>query len=977
MARSRRWSMGVLFLGRRKKILIAAFVVLILVSAYAAGVSLTPALKIRRNAETALKQSVVASPSQSSASWTWPTTTMQEPGYTNGTYTMGALDSVEHLNIYLAEDLYSFMLLDEIYDSPVTVAPNGTIIPWLATSWNEMNVSSQHLTTFDPLTGNLQNVSYIWVVHIRPGVTWTDWTSADASSTYVFSNHTSFSLYNTTTGTTQYFNYTYNWSSTRMLTYYVQSADFVLSWLMLSSSFDFSGTYLNVVNVVPDGNLTVDYYLNAQSASFVDYALEDPILPYNVWINHDWSETPGAWNYTGAPNGYDSWNMNYNAATGVASGLVGTGPFMMNGGYGMPTGQLNAATGYWDLIVNPHYFVQYVPALRQWTPKFFELSVPKFSSVSDAATAEKLGQLDTIEQGLPPTFIPTISTMPNTYIYHKPASSFGYVQLNSRPQYAPLNITAFRQALNYATDKAYISAVIEEGYNINGQNALPVADSVWYNATVPQYNYNPQLALSMIKNITGMSRGSNGNWYYFGKPVSITIQISTYTTNPLGVEGAEVIAQDWDAIGIPTTVEQMSFTTQVANTISYTFQATDLGLTGIYGDPTGDFVVFYNSNYVSSGFYFGPYTNITIGGVFYTGTQVNDLMNNLTTQLNLITNFSKRINIADEIQGIAAQESTMIGLGYPIDILEFTNTSFVGVVRDTLPYSSFMYWNFLSLHLRSKPLPVPSAPKLQLEVGMSSPQKIYWDGMYGNITVEVRDQYGSPVPGANVVMGYTPSGPLVNITSNNGTTNSAGEFEWEFQVSPAANIPYTSDYGGQITVTAAASLSSSSAAPNIGTYTIDVSPYPVEFKTTQSPTLVYGAKPTLFSFTVLNPSTGQPVNNYSYTIQVLSGALNMVPAITGQTLSYTTSFSAAGFGFQNVTVINGTYDYDMTSVSGVTGANGTASVWVSVNDSAVNFTAMGNPFESWIFIGNYAVGGPVGGIPDYFQIGEMTSASNS
>jgi|GEM_PF-3352766 len=956
----------------RNSILTAIVICSLIVVSFSGAFLIFHIGNVARNREN----NVVATPHQTSSAWTWPTTTMQEPGWTNGTYYMGALDSVEHLNIYLAEDLYSFMLLDEIYDSPAQIAPNGTLIPWLATSWNELNVTSQHLTTFDPLTGSVQNVSYIWVVHIRPGVTWTDWTQSSASSTYVYSNHTSFSLYNFTTGAIQYFNYTYNWSSVKALTYYVQSPDFVLTWLMLSSSFDFSGTYLNVVNVVPDGNLTVEYYLNAQSASFVDYVLTDPILPYHIWVQHDWSATPGAWNYTGASNGYDEWNMNYNAATGVASGLVGTGPFMMNGGYGMPTGQLNTATGFWDLIVNPHYFVQYVPSLRQWTPKFFELAVPKYSSVSDAATAEKLGQIYTIEEGLPPTFIPTIATMPNTYIYHKPASSFGYIQLNSRPQYAPLNITAFRQALNYATDKAYISAVIDEGYNINGQNAIPVSDSVWYNATVPQYSYNPTLAYNMIKNISGMTN-VNGKWYYNGKPVTITIQISTYSTNPLGVEGAEVVAQDWDSIGIPTTVEQMSFTTQVANTINYNFQATDLGITGIYGDPTGNFIVFYNSNYASAGFYFGPYTNITINGVFYSTTQITDLMNNLTNELNLVTNFSQRINIADEIEGIAAQESTMIGLGYPIDILEFTNTTFTGVVKDTLPYGAFMYWNFLSLHLRKTPLPVPTAPPIQLRVGVVTSQKVYWDGMYGNATVEVRNQYGQPVAGANIVMGYVPSGPLLNITSNNGTTNAQGLFTWEFRVVPQNSLPYTSDYAGEINISAAASLPSGNAQPGIGSTDIDVSPYPVAYETGPVPTLVYGAKPRTFNITVLNPQTGKPLSGYQYTIQVLTGAINMTTTSSAQTLNYLTSFNAFGFGFQNVTVRNGSHDYELTSISGTTGANGLISVNLSVNDSAVNFTAMGNPFESWIFVGDYAVGGPVVGESPYFQIGQMTSSTNS
>ena len=959
-------------------VLIAVFAVAVMVTSSAFGTFvLSPKAGFDlRNAKSSVSATSSVTPN------TWPTTTMQEPGYTGGNYSMAAVASVEHLNIYLAEDLYSFFLLDEIYDSPAVIAPNNTLIPWLSTGWSEVNVTGKNMTTFDPLNATMQNVSYIWTVHIRPGVQWTDWTPSGASSTYMFSNHTSFDLYNFTTGAIQGFNYTYNWSSMPMRTYQVQSADFILTWLMLSSSFDFSGTYLNIVNVEPVNNLTVQYYLSAQSASFVDYVLQDPILPYHIWAQHDWSNTPGTWNYTASANGYDTWNMNYSEATGVATGLVGTGPFMMNGGYGMPTGNWNTATGSWDLIVNPHYFVQYVPSLEQWTPKFFELNVPKYSSISDAATAEKLGLVDTIEQGLPPTFIPTISTMPNTYIYHKPASSFGYVQLNSRPQYAPLNITAFRQALNYATDKEYISSVIDEGYNINGPNAIPVADAEWYNATAPNFPYNPSLAKSMIANISGMKL-VNGVWNYKGKPVSITIQISPYSEDPLGVEGAQVIANDWNAIGVPTTVEQMSFTTQVANTINYAFQATDLGITGISGDPTGDFIVFYNSNYASAGFFFGPYTNITIAGKFYNTTQITNLVNNLTVELNLVTNLAKRISIADQIEGIVAQESTMISLGYPIDILEFTNTTFTGIIKDTLPISAFMYWNFLSLHLRKKPLPIPTAPPVQLKVGIVTQKTVYWDGMNGNATIQVRNQFGQPVSGASVVVGYTPAGPLVNITSNNGTTNSAGIYTWEFHVSSAVNVPYTNDYSGSLTIQATALMSG--AETGSGQTTIDVSPYPVEYKTTGMPVLVNGSAAKPFNITVINPATGSPISNYSYTVQVLSGAINMTRTSANQTIANTTSYqpnlyyvtSNGEVGFQNVTLLNGTYDFGLTSISGVTGSNGLISVNLAVNSADVNFTAMGDPFESWVFLGNYASGGSIAGARDYTPIAQLTSAFNN
>lgn len=921
--------------------------------------------------------------------WTYPTTTMQEPNYTGGVYKMAATNSIEHLNIWETTDLYSFMLLDEIYDSPVTMAPNETIIPWLATSWMEKNVTGQNITTFDPVTGNEMPVNYEWVVHIRPGVQWTDWSPANQNDTYVFSNTT-----------VEYINgqkvvHTFkSFPSLTMRTYYVQSADFVLSWEILESAMDFSGSFINVVNVIPINNLTVQYDLSAQSATFVTYTLETSILPYHIWVHHDWSTTdPAAFNYTGQPNGYDTWNMNYSTTTYTASGLVGTGPFMMYNNYGEPYGQW-VPDEYWELYVNPHYFVQYVPSLRQWTPKFYELYVPQYLSLSAAVTAQSLGQVYTIEEGVPPTFIPTVNTMKDTYIYEKPSTSYGYIQINSYSYNAPFNFTSVRQALNYATNKAYIATVIDEGYDILGQPVVPVSDSVWHNFSTPQYSYNPSLAMSLLNSTPGM-KYINGQYYYKGKPVTANMQITVASEDPLGVEAALVIAKEWDSIGIPTTVTQEAFTTLVSNLITYSYQMINLGITGIYGDPTGDFMSFYNTQGIGTGFYLGPFTNITLNGVNYTGQQITDLMNNLTVELNTITNFTQRIAIADEIEGIAAWESTMINLGYPVDILPFTNSTFTGIIRDTLPYSSFMWWNFLSLHLKTKTstttttAPPVSIP-LQLSVAVVSPTTVYYNGQYGNITISVRNQFGQPVSGATVTVGYSPQGALLNISSDTGTTNSQGIYTWEFKVLSNNPLTYTSDYMGEINISASAILpSSTSYTPGLGYTYIDVAPEPVAYNISGSLTLINNTGWKVYNITIYNPLTGLPISGYKYTIQTLSGAVELLNTSSAQSITQTTSYNPIyGFGFQYVYVNQVEYnatlnenvtvpvpDYNITSITGITGSNGLVSVKLAVNPD-INYTKMGSTFESYIFIGNYAAGAPLTGEEPYAVIGEVTSASN-
>ncbi len=887
----------------------------------------------------------------SNAANTYPTTTMQEPGYTNGTYVMAATNDIQHLNIYATSDLYSFYLLDEIYDSLYTLLPNQTIAPWLATGYTYTNLSAHPMTTTNPITGSPATVNYTYNVTLKPGVQWTDWTSANSGSTYTYDGIT-------------------------MNKYTVQSADVVLSWLILQSSADFSGTYLNVVNVVPVSNLTVSFYLSNVSATFTTITLLNPILPYHIWVNHDWATNggPGVWNATGAPNGYDVWDMNYNPSTGTASGLVGTGPFMFNGGFGMPVGKWEPGV-YWNLYVNPHYFVQYVPALQQFTPKIFEVMVPLFNTESAAVTALTLGQVDTIEGGIDPTFISTVSAAQNTFIYYHPGSGYGFMQFRTYPSSAPFNITAFRQALNYAVDKTYIASVIDQGYVIPGNSIIPLSDSTWHNFSLPQYNYNPTLAAQMLSQIPGMTKVS-GVYYYNGKPVKANIEITTSSVNPLGVEAAQLIASEWSSLGIPTVVTQVSFIKLVADLIASNFNSIALGITGITGDPTSFLTAVYN-NQQPGVFYQGPFTNITYGGVNMTGVQVQSLLNNLTNELNTVTNLRERIAMADEIQGIAAMESTEVIFGYGVDIYPFYNGTFTNVTETGLPQSSMIYYTFDSVHLKGQTTPTaPSTLPTQLKVGVVADKSVYFDGQYGNLTVQVRNQFGQPVSGVDVAVGYNPTGGVLNVSNTSGVTNSAGQYQFEFHVFRLNQGTYTNDYAGAVNFSVAAySNGQSNVEPGLGYVHVSTAPQPVEYTATAIPALINGSAPVPFTVTVTNPLTGSPISGYAYAISSLSGAVVMQSGEAAQTVSQGNTYNyLTGTGFLSVNS-SGATDWNVTTVNGITGSNGQITVNLSVN-SSVNFAAMGTVFESYVFLGDYSTGGAMTGASPYVSIGQLTSATN-
>ncbi|WP_393971185.1 ABC transporter substrate-binding protein [Oxyplasma meridianum] len=930
----------------------------------------------------------------------------------NGTYTQAEVGNINHLNYYSASTVCDFMLLDEIYDSPYNFMPNETYQPWLATGFN-ITAAPANMTTFDPITGALMPVSEIATVQIRPGVQWNDWTPANAASTYNYSTSTSFVSPSGVSCTCNYKNVTFisangklqtenytqkNLTNLTMKTYYVQSADFILSWKLLYASEDLSGEYQYLVNMLPVNNLTVSYYLTAPNALFESTMLDTPILPYHIWDSHAYASTPGLWNYSAslpASDSYNAWTLGYNPTTGYAPGLVGTGPYMMYAGYGMPKGAW-ISSDYWQLYANPNYFVQNVPGLAQYMPKLYSIKTIIYSTYSAAVAAEASGQVQSILD-IPSTFLPTVKTIPYTYTYDKPGTGYGYQQINSYSANAPFNITSLRQALEYAIPKTYLATVVAEGFSTPGSSTvIPPSDSVW-RANVPYYHFDLAKAEETINATINATHGqlsysSSGGknyfspgatLYYMGKPVTISIQITVASENPLGVEGANIIASDWDTLGIHTSVKEESFSTLVSNLVDLspsspdTYSAISLGISGIVGNPADDFITFNNNvNGIGTGFYLGPYTDFTYTGptihlnstcslstnTNYTGTQVINLMDNLTDYMLTNSSVSGDLNASDMIQQIQAEQATFENLGYGIDIIPITNSTFTGIQKSSLPITDFWYWNFFSLHLRKVPLvtKVPVVPQ-HLEVGVVSNSRIYYDGQYGNVTIQVRNQYGTPINNASVTVGYTPSGALLNITSYTGVTSGNGTYRFEFKVSPLNTLIYTSDYTGEINLSASATDTSINAVGGLGSTHFDVSPQPVAYRIVSMPTLDMKDSSTFKNMTVevYNPLDGSPVSGYSYTVQVNAGVLNMtnVTPATFSTLAGNPSTELyAPTNFGNETLGN-------VSMSGYTDAtltpNGTFAV------------ALMNSTNGNIRLVNLTLNAATGMLPRDIKVGKM------
>ncbi len=987
-----------------------AVALLFVMEPFVGVVGLSPATPTASSANSSYVPYSYTLNSVSSSPWTYPTNTTQEPGYTGGNYTLGQIANPNSYNAWEANTVCDFYVLDEIYNSATDQFANGTVAPCLATNWSE-STAPHSLTTYDPMTGKTVPVEYVWTVHIRSGVQWDDWTQANASKTYSYSNsisfhnsagvhytHTYASVYNATSGKNQ------PQSPITMKKYYVQAADFILSWEILSSSTDFSTSYSGVVNVVPLNNLTVEYYLTTPSATFVPYTLDSEILPYHIWDAHDYAAAgSGLWNETSAlpkSGAYEDWDLGHvsGSANGEYPGLVGTGPYMMNGGYGLPMGKY-FKNDYWSLYENPHYFMQYFSGnyswMRQFVPKIYSITTYIFSSPSAAVGALSTGKIDAIMSDVTSEFLGTVRGIPNVNIYEKPSTGFAYFKFNSYSADAPYNIAAFRQALRYASPLAYIDSAICEGFDVPGYSILPTVDAPYSDQSVPQYTFDLAKANATIASIPGMTF-KGGEWYYHGTQVTATIQSPSASLIPQVFTGYELIASDWSSIGVHTVVLSESFSTIIAKFEAYSNSASSpsasyniitLGVSDLFGDPVGDLIGDYNYTVaLGTGDYQGPFSTMNVSTPYSSalgsldpsavlnGTQIDALMTNLSTFANTNSSLILTHYAMDAMQYIEDEESTMMPIGYgPEDILAYSNSTFKGITHVVSDLDGFWSQNLFSVHLRLHAISV-SPSKAHVVVTARANALAYFNGEYGNITFTAFNNATDKVmSGATIVVGDVPS--FINVSSFTGTLNSTGEYKYEFRVSSTNLFTNTLGYNGLVNVSAIVVSNVAGVSSGSGYTKINDMPHPAAYSVNGPSILAKGQSYRYYNITINNPLTKTPISGYSYIIQSLTAAVLMKSTSSSQKVQYLSTYNA----YCNVTSmsvpVNSTYSSpNVTSISGLTGSNGLISVMVEAN-STFNFTLNGN-YTTYIFMGDYALAAPMYGEQPYAALGEITSSEN-
>jgi ABC-type transport system substrate-binding protein len=740
--------------------------------------------------------------SSSNTPWTMPTTTQEEPGYTNGTFICGTSSNPATVNYFSANTVMCAEWYNMIYSPLLMELPNGTVVPWLASSYNIQKESGK---TFDVETNSTQNYTYVINLNLRHNVKWSDWSTANNSQTYCFSNTVDYHY----DGSKYCDSHTYSsFAPTKMKKYYLQSGDVVLTWRLDSP---LEKDWQNIVNAIPNGNLSVKLFVSNLTLLTTTVGLGGSILPYNVWIHHDFTTVSGLYNCSKtnkAGQGYYSWTEGWNTATGSVPDMVGDGPFMVSNNFGFPEGSITPDHGY-KFYENPYFFGQYTnksdfttlssgkvlftPSIREYTPKIFEVYQEYYSSASSVVAAYDKGEIDAMGS-VAPTFLPQVESAPGSSIYHKPSYGYSQFRIDSGGP-GPLNITAFRQALNYAFPYDYVASTIDDGYGLPSSDSVGPTNVLYYNSSAPSYSFNLKEAQKLIASIPGMDNTSSG-LYYNGKPVCISIQSSTSAKSPTGVDAIEAYQKELSVLGIKSVIKEEAFTTLTANVVhtqeSYNFTTNkdtvndyQLASSGCVNLPYGDVATCcelrYNNVLGTKDFsFFGPFTSMDYNGKQMTGIQVQNLLNKLIYADVATDSIQTSIHLTKEIQTIVIDEAVNVIEGYSEDIvpeltLQFTNYSHT----NTLPLYLYWAWQFLSVyeHSTSK-----VSQKYKLNVNMKSENGLtFYSHSYGNITLTVLNGT-TPVKGADVSIGLNaPYGGIENVTSNSLVTNSQGKATWEFE----------------------------------------------------------------------------------------------------------------------------------------------------------------------------------------------------
>ena len=438
----------------------------------------------------------------------------------------------------------------------------------------------------------------------------------------------------------------------------------------------------------------------------------------------------------------------------AVSDVIGTGPFYLD--------FFDAVNGDAVTIKNPYFYTGYDSktgaildqnvAAYIHPPYIDRIWFRVYQSATTGIIALTKGDIDFYHWSLAPEFVPPLANNPNIRIWNRPEPGFFYLAYNMRNlgvgayNYGQTGIQVdvglhFRKAIAHLIDKATIVKVYLQNYGVPGVVPLNPENIRFYNSSLTRYAYNREMARQEIREAHNDSLALVSqvpeavNWYTWqpdGKlylPGKATGQFDLLcpdaSYDPVRANSCSLIAQEMNNLGIQVKAMPMAFSAITTRINAHQFDMFILGWR-IGGNDPDYFYSFFHSSNAASGQNYGGFND----------PKFDEILEATRSELDE----QKRVELFKWAQGILWDQLPYDTLYFRTNIEAERQDRFV----DWMPAAGTI-WNYWSL-LNIKP---PSNKRISVSVVAPSAME---SGSTRPVTVNVKDQDGNPLTGANITL---------------------------------------------------------------------------------------------------------------------------------------------------------------------------------------------------------------------------------
>jgi len=303
----------------------------------------------------------------------------------------------------------------------------------------------------------------------------------------------------------------------------------------------------------------------------------------------------------------------------------------------------------------------------QGVPYLNQITVLLVPTTQDLSLMLKGGQIDAAS--IAPSDVAGITSSPNFQVTSGPTPDTW--QLEFPIWNYPYNQLAFRQALAYAINRTDLVQTALAGYGAPGNEGyIPPEKASEFNSSVPEYNYNPQMAGSLLQSL-GWTKNSNGYYQTQNGTVFSPTLYAPAEQQPEVTAGNRIV-QDLRAVGIDAQIQTIATTSMSEiwgkGTNMYLYEQ-------YYGNPNSELLTF---RYAFDGWNTGPPLIMDAAHPIFTPVSVYQDYNQTVNQLYATGSADQRAQLMQKLQGIIAEQLPSITLYYVDSVWVYSTANFGG-----------------------------------------------------------------------------------------------------------------------------------------------------------------------------------------------------------------------------------------------------------------------------------------------------------